>query len=484
LQYDWPRPNDRRILGGWLEGPQLPALRQLARNQSWAMILSVILLVVAVIFGGASRVDVASTMVVQLAALACLVLILCLKGPPLTLTSGVVIFSLCAALLPLLQLVPLPWSLWSGLPGRELARSLFETLGTTPAMPLSINPSRTVDSALSVIVPFVMLLLVAQTSVRERTILLRWLLGLGVVSAVIGMLQIAAGPTSRLYMYAVTNSDASVGFFANANHMGLFLASMLIVAMVLAGDSSTRSSKTKRGRALWYLLAIPVLVAGVFGADSRAGMGLAVLSLIAGAALIPYSRLKVRKPLLYAALGATALALTGIILLATDNLPFATMLGQNVGSDQRFMMLPVFQTIARDFFPFGAGFGSFEMVFKSYETPEILDTAYLNHAHNDYAQLLIEGGAPGLLLLLAFLFWFGRQAIALWSMRQAADTAVRQKLIAAVIILLILLHSAVDYPIRTTTMAALFALCVGLLLPPPLRRTDRVEGLSSHPLSV
>jgi O-antigen ligase len=461
----------------------LPALRQIARGQSWALLLSLILLVVAVLFGGASRVDVASTMVVQLVALACLVTILCLKGPPLILSSSVVIFSLCAGLVPLLQLVPLPWSVWSELPGRELARSVFETLGTTPAMPLSINPSRTVESALSVLAPFVMVLLVAQTSVHERTNLLRWLLGLGIVSTVVGMLQIAAGPESSLYLYAITNRDASVGFFANANHMGLFLASMLIVAIVLGGDSSTRTSKSKRGRALWYLLAIPVLVAGVFGADSRAGMGLAGLAMIAGAALIPYSRLKVRKPLMYGALGATALALVGIVLLATDNLPFSAIKGQSVGADQRFMMLPVFQIMARDFFPFGSGFGSFEMVFKSYETPEILDTAYLNHAHNDYAQLVIESGAPGLLLLLAFVVWFGRQAVTAWSVRKSADPATRQKLTAIVILTLILLHSVVDYPIRTSTIAVLFALCAGLLMPASVRRTEGVEGLSTNTLS-
>jgi hypothetical protein len=37
---------------------------------------------------------------------------------------------------------------------------------------------------------------------------------------------------------------------------------------------------------------------------------------------------------------------------------------------------------------------------------------------------------------------------------------------ASAVIFLVLLHSSVDYPLRTMTISTLFAICCGLLIPP------------------
>ena len=61
--------------------------------------------------------------------------------------------------------------------------------------------------------------------------------------------------------------------------------------------------------------------------------------------------------------------------------------------------------------PFGGGFGSFEAAYKIVEPVNLLSLQYLNHAHNDYLELAIEAGLPGLALaglwivLIGWLSW-------------------------------------------------------------------------------
>ena len=56
----------------------------------------------------------------------------------------------------------------------------------------------------------------------------------------------------------------------------------------------------------------------------------------------------------------------------------------------------------RSFLPFGAGFGTFDPVYRRFEPDALLSTIYLNQAHNEPMQLAMEGGIPALALLLVF----------------------------------------------------------------------------------
>jgi O-antigen ligase len=85
---------------------------------------------------------------------------------------------------------------------------------------------------------------------------------------------------------------------------------------------------------------------------------------------------------------------------------------------------------------------------------------YFNHAHNDYLELWLETGWLGAALLALFLVWFLLAAWRAWR----AGTALSQGASAAV--LLLLAQSAVDYPLRTETLAVLFAFCCALLARP------------------
>ena len=111
--------------------------------------------------------------------------------------------------------------------------------------------------------------------------------------------------------------------------------------------------------------------------------------------------------------------------------------------------------------PTGSGLGSFTQVYAMHQPDRYTSTTWVNHAHNDYAELFLELGIPGLLLIAAFLIWFVRAGFQIWRRRADPDMAIAQA--AWLSIALLLLHSLVDYPLRTAAMAALLATAVALI---------------------
>jgi O-antigen ligase len=114
---------------------------------------------------------------------------------------------------------------------------------------------------------------------------------------------------------------------------------------------------------------------------------------------------------------------------------------------------------AGDFMPFGSGLGSFRSVYPLYEhTDQVTDT-YVVHAHNDYAEVALELGLAGIILILLFLAWW---IVAVWRVWRTAEAGPFARA-AAIASAAILFHSLVDFPLRTAAISACFAMCLALL---------------------
>jgi O-antigen ligase len=133
--------------------------------------------------------------------------------------------------------------------------------------------------------------------------------------------------------------------------------------------------------------------------------------------------------------------------------------------------------------PLGSGFGSFEPVFRQFEDPATVGPVYANHSHSDLIETLLEGGVLSGLLLLGFLYWFVRRSWKLWMQYGSRDPIACA---ASVAVLLVLLHSLVDYPLRTSAIAVPFALCLALMARSPRAATAAIaaETPSAKHLSV
>ena len=118
--------------------------------------------------------------------------------------------------------------------------------------------------------------------------------------------------------------------------------------------------------------------------------------------------------------------------------------------------------------PLGAGIGSFAEYYRFTEPLEMVGRKYVNSAHNEFLEIALEAGIPGLAVLFAgigVIAWSGWRALR-GGLGKAGDDR-RIKAAAGVAIIILIAHSSFDYPLRTTGLAVLFAFLCGLLMPRP-----------------
>ncbi|MGA0600131.1 O-antigen ligase family protein [Caulobacter sp. KR2-114] len=423
------------------------------------------LLAVCLVFGGSSQGNALPTAITELAGLAGLTYAAwrwrSVGFPPHARLGGA--FLLALAAFHLIQLAPLPPGLWALLPGRGALAGDLRLAGTADAWrPLSLTPQLTWRSLLGLLAPAAMFLLSADLSAGGLRRLAGLMLAVALASVMLATLQLAGGPYSPLRFYAITNADSGVGFFANRNH----LASLLVVSMPLAaalavdwGLEGRRGSTVRVAATLGIYL---VLMVGVGVSLSRAGMLLLAPAVLASLAIALVGRGPYRqRPAALLLVGASVI---GLFLVGAFSLAaVAQRFHQEGATDIRFQAAPVVIQMAKAYGPVGTGFGAFESAYGAAEPVTLLLPNYLNHAHDDYLELWLEGGVLGVALALGFIAWWVRASVAAWwavwrrtagSMLPAAASAGAG---------LLLLHSAADYPLRTTALACVLALFCGTL---------------------
>jgi len=362
-----------------------------------------------------------------------------------------------------LQLVPLPASVWQGLGARQPIAEGYRILGIPPpALPMSLAPYESLSSLLSLI-PALAVLVGCWRLAPRPLLLVGAVLAATFGGILIGALQVSSPDpaASRWYFYPQTNYGVATGFFANANHMAtLLVISLPFLAAVLAAARG-RGRNAHRYSAILALVAggAIVVAVGIALNGSLAGYGLAPPVLLASALIVLPGRSR--------AFGWLA-PVTGVLLiaavgwLATTPLSSSSSLRANAETSvqSRADILATSAKAVGEFLPFGSGIGSFQQVYAVYEDHDRLDpTTYVNHAHNDYLELALETGVPGIVVLLLFFAWWGRAAWRAWR-RRDADPYTQA---AAVATAAILVHSLVDFPLRTAAVEACFALSLALL---------------------
>lgn len=440
-------------------------------NRPGVLYASLFMLAVATVLGGASRTDVLAPLAVRLAAIG-VIMWLVWNRPPGQFGLRWIHWLLLAGIVavPLIQLIPLPFGTWSALPGREIPKSLFDILGERPTLPISIAPDRTLNSALALLPAIAAFLLGKLLDSDGRNSILMLALLSCLFSAVLGLLQVAAGPGSALYFYAITNHDAGVGLFSNANHQSLFLAIGIVLVFAWIARLIEQHRTIPRGPAVGALLMLALLYGSIISTDSRAGAIMSVIAFVGGFALLPLRRAGVPRWLIGTALGMPLLALVAAGSLLLTGVVLKDRFQVTRVDESRIDHLPIFARMISDQFPVGSGLGTFDPLYRSYETPDTLTIGYLNAAHNDYAQLAIEGGVAAVAVMLIFMVWWLVRCVANWRRtvgnREVYRDVERQGRVASIVTLLMLAHSAADYPLRTAAILTLFAFMCAMLESP------------------
>jgi len=381
---------------------------------------------------------------------------------------------------PLLQLVPLPEGWWRALPGRADYAALVSAYAGPGAdgasRAISLVPSATEYGWLAMLPPLAAMLAVRALAPAQVVTLLAAMTVLAGLEGLVGLLQVAGGDGSILYLGNRDAYGTATGTFVNRNHLAAMLAMMLPVVVGLVVYQRRRGrhgglwrdasgANLAAQRALVFASAALMLLALVF-TRSRAGIAFALVGLACASVLL----VRVR--------GGTARARWIVIALVVLGLALAALIGLapvlermepgelRLSGEGRLALYAATLRAAIEFLPFGSGLSTYAAVFPRFQHD--VGGAYYDYAHNDYLQLVAETGIAGAAAIALLLAAYAGRMIEL--VRRGSDRSFTLLQMAAGVGLLpVVLHSAVDFSLHMPGNAVWFATLAGVMLHPGAR---------------
>ena len=447
------------------------------------------LLVFAPLYWGGNRP--LPLLVMELAALALLVGLAWGGARPVqpsALSWPVRVFLVVLFLLPLLQLLPAPLSLWADLPGREFYAGALRLAGADGTdfdwRAISLAPSSTEAAWLALLPPLAVFVAASCLSGRQLLALAQVFLGIAAAQALLGLIQYGDGTDSAFRFGNTLMGDSASGTYANRNHLAGLLEMALPVALSLLAAtvghglprhaSHGRRKRTVRqwlarfsvnriNQATLYGAAALVILMGLVFTRSRAGVSLAMLGILLCTALFS-TRLGGRNAHgLMGTFTAIGVGLAGLIGLAPVWSRFAY---SDPIEDGRWPVFDATLQAVGEFFPLGSGGGTFEDVLRRFHPADFLGVT-INRAHNDYLEWLLEFGLMAGLLIAAWLVFYLRQWGRVWKRGEWTSLRFAQAG-AGIALLLMMVHTLVDFNLRIPANAVFAALLAAVFFHRPV----------------
>lgn len=300
------------------------------------------------------------------------------------------------------------------------------------------------------------------------------LFALGVASGVYGLVQwlmiVGAsegqGPPAGGFM--------ATGSFGNRNHYAFFQEMVLLVSLGWVSRSWSRTDPRTRGtmarqearaRSALLLVAVGCIALSLLFSLSRSGITFAAAG---GTALVLMSRTTARttpsKKIVpaMAALGLCFVATAWWIGIEPVISRFELVPQElRVDTDSRATVWRDSLAAVEDFWMTGSGLSSFQYVYPIYRS--FGGRRFYSWAHNDYLQLTIELGLPGLLLTGFIIVWIIRRAAGIRAqlVERTGWRYVHAGYCAAA--LAVGLHSFTDFGLHLPANAALLAVVIGVV---------------------
>lgn len=417
--------------------------------------------------GGASRADVQSLIILRpVSVIVCALALMTLRREHLAQRKWLLGFFVAVFVLALLHVIPLPPALWQPLAGRQELVDVEKLTGLTDVWrPLTLAPMNGWHALLSLFVPLAVLLMGIQLNRDDLFRLLPLLIALTGISGLLGLLQAIGDPQSALYFYRITNNGSAVGLFANRNHAATLLACLFPMLAVFASTAKGTNDEVRLRQLLAAAIAI-VLVPLILVTGSRSGLVSAVIG-ITGAGLLyrrPTDVRTVRRgtpnrikavPILG---GLAVISLGFLTFFFSRAEAIERLFVEASGEDSRTDFWVVSLDLFSKYFPWGSGSASFVEAFQIVEPAYLLDATYLNRAHNDWVEIAVTFGLPGVIGLALAAASFLWRSYNLWRDADAGRRNVAFGRLASVCIAMIAIASVSDYPLRTPIMMGVFAI--------------------------
>ena len=405
---------------------------------------------------------------------------------------------------PLVQLVPLPEHLWRSLPGHGEYASVLDRFagdaGPNAWRAISVIPTATEYGWLALLPPLACFVGVLRLSTAHVVRLMLLFAILAGAEGVLGLLQIGPGGRGILYFgNEEPGQYVAIGTFVNRNHLAALLAMALpaIVGLIVYSKRPGRhnvhhnvrapTSEATAKRMLLFCAGVIVLLCLLF-TRSRAGIatgaaGLACAAVVlvrAAAARAHRSRLRTAN-----LVAATLVAISAGIAIVIGIGPLVRGLAPDAlhsSADFRWAIYAATWKGAVEFLPFGSGLSTYAGVFPRFQMTDA--GGYIDYAHNDYLQALMELGlaAPVIVALFA-VAWVKRCGQLLRD--EAARSFTLLQLAAALGMLPMMLHSLFDFALHMPANAMWFAALAGVVFHRGMEGEPVSDAMhSSRPMAV
>lgn len=310
--------------------------------------------------------------------------------------------------------------------------------------------------------------------------ILRAVAAIGAVYAVYGLLEFVS-PEPRILWFVKDSYIADVtSTFVNRNSYATFaglgvLSNLVLIANVLIRntDGTSRTAfvlsiiDTLLGKGRWWMLGLVLVSASLLMSHSRAGLAAtlsAVLALTALIFLAPSTRAPWRFWFgsLVAAGGVAILVLTGASTFERLDL-------MSIDTELRPKIDEVVLRAIHDNPLAGTGLGSFSHIFPLYQPLTIV--GFVDLAHNDYLENILELGVPAALLLFGAVLYLGARCV-VGVFRRRRDVIYSCAGAAATV--LIGVHSAFDFSMQIPAVVVTYAVILGVGVAQSVNSRDAV----------
>jgi O-antigen ligase len=346
---------------------------------------------------------------------------------------------------------------------------------------LSFDPYATrfiVIEVIALLIYFAATLVFVDTPKRLR-LLVRTITIFGFFLAIFGLTQSFASPT-RVYWIREMPQSQAFGPFINRHHFAGYMELTLGLPLGLIF-----SNAVEREKKFIYLFAAGLMAVALIMTNSRGGIVSLVAELLFLVSLMGIRRRhrkkrSDKKPRIKSAAVKAGIALAlvmalfgGVVLLGGEE-ALSRLVG-SVNTDDpttgRAHFWGVTVDIIKNHPVIGTGLGAFGVVYTGYDSRNGLYR--LEQAHNDYLQVLSDGGIVGAVLGLVFLVGLFRMGFARRESRDDFRRGVATGALAGCFAVLV--HSFFDFTLHTTSNTLLF-----LVLAAMATMNGRVEEVHSR----
>jgi O-antigen ligase len=422
-------------------------------------------------------------LLLELAAIAFLFTIVALRRLPTRLPRLLLAGAGILLLYPLVQIIPIPEFIWRELPGHAEYATVLEQFAAGgwvgPWRAISIVPSATEYGWLALLPPIACFCAVLTLSPDQCARLLLFLAVAAGAQALLGLLQIGPAGGGLLYLgNEEPGQRVAIGTFVNRNHLAGMLSMTLpvIVGLLVYSMRPGRYTGKRRParmltseaiaqRTLLFASAVLILLCLLF-TRSRAGIasgfaGLASAAIVlvrARAAVVGTSRTKAAS---YVVAGIVVAAVVAALVIGAA--PIVRGLDPRAvqtDADFRWSIYAASMHAALEFLPLGSGLSTFANIFPRFQFGDL--GGFIDYAHNDYLQALLELGLAGPAFIILLLVAYGLRLIELL-LDEGGRSFTLLQIAAALGMLPMMLHSLFDFAIHMPANAMWFATLAGVV---------------------